>query len=129
MNVAIDPERRLLDRGSRASAGHGQHPDVATLMAFSDGLDGHELGIFGGEGLEDFRQLGVAVETIEGDGGHGGGRRSRGDAWRWEFGPRPKVAILPAFGRASRAASIPPRSSFPTPDGPVTTAWIYGILE
>ena len=82
VDVAVDPERGLLRRRTGRRAGDGQHPDVAAFVALADRLDRDEIRMFGGEGLEDRGEVGVAVEAVEGDGGHcvlsragcGGGR-------------------------------------------------------
>ncbi len=92
VDVAVDPERRLFRGRAGRGVGDGQHPDVAALVALADRFDGDELRDFGGERLEDRRELGVAVEAVEGDGGHCGGFR---------FGEGAAAASAPAASRAS----------------------------
>ena len=96
MDVAVDPERRLLRRRTGRGVGDGQHPDVASLVALADRLDRHEVRIFGGEGVEDRREVGVAVEAVEGDAGHCA-------AFLRRCGGRPGSRVDPASYRRSAA--------------------------
>jgi hypothetical protein len=70
VDVAVDPEGRLFSGRAGRGVGHDRHQDVAALVARADRFKGDELGVLGAAGLENRGQLGVAVEAIEGDGGH-----------------------------------------------------------
>ena len=72
MDVAVDPERGLFGGGTGRGVGDRQHPDVAAFVALADRFDRDELRIFGGEGLQERGEFGVAIEAVEGDGGHCG---------------------------------------------------------
>src|SRR5438105_11967059 len=71
MDVAIDPERRLVDGGARRSVRGADHPDIATFVALADRFERHKLRMFSGERMNDCGQLRVADKAVESDGGHG----------------------------------------------------------
>jgi hypothetical protein len=69
VDVAIDPERRLVRGGARLPVGDRRYPDVAAFMTLADRFDRDELRVFARKRVQEFGEFGVAVEAIEGDGG------------------------------------------------------------
>ena len=71
MDVAVNPERRLVARGPGCRIRDRHRPDVTPFVAFADGFDRHETGMLPCERVQQFGELGVAVEAIEGNSQHG----------------------------------------------------------
>src|SRR6185437_3599014 len=65
VDIAVHPERGLLARLAGREVRHCDHPDVSSLVAPADALDAHQLGIFLSEGVNQPRQVIVAIEAVE----------------------------------------------------------------
>src|SRR6266550_8363998 len=71
MDVAVDPERRLVNGGARRSVRRADHPDIAPFVALADRLERYQLWMLGGERMNDCGQFRVAHKAVESDRGHG----------------------------------------------------------
>ena len=70
MDVAVDPECWFVERRAGLLIGDSGKPDVPALVALANRFDGNEPWMLGREGLQDFGELGVAVETVKAKGWH-----------------------------------------------------------
>jgi hypothetical protein len=66
MDIAVDPERRLVGCGAGRSVGEREHPDVAAFVTLADRLDRDESGVLARGRVQKVGELGVAVEAVEG---------------------------------------------------------------
>ena len=80
-------------------------PDVASFVALADRLDRDEIGMLARERSQELGQFGVAIEAVEGDGGHA---QQMGEGG---------AGILTAAAGARELAASP------------TTVYPYGILD
>ena len=55
MNVAVNPECRLVDGGTGRAIGDADQPDVAAFVTLADRFERYQLRMLGVEGLEDAR--------------------------------------------------------------------------
>jgi hypothetical protein len=68
--VAVHPERGFVDGGAGFLVGDRRQPDVPALVTLADRFERDELRIFGRVGLQDFREFGVAIESVKTGGRH-----------------------------------------------------------
>ena len=67
MDVAVDPEGGLFAGRAGCAVRDGQYPDVAAFVALADRLDRDEARMLARERVQQVGELGVAMETVEGD--------------------------------------------------------------
>src|SRR6185295_6788010 len=106
MDIAVDPERGLFARRPARAIGDGGKPDVPAFETAADRLDGNELRKFGGKGLEQIGELGVAIEAVETDARHGGSVAGKARSVAAPCGCRQRCAarkrvVLRRFARTS----------------------------
>ena len=66
VDVAVDPERRLVLRLSPCHARRRDYPDVASFPALADAFQREQVRLALAVALENGRELGVAIEAVEG---------------------------------------------------------------
>src|ERR1700687_4505845 len=83
MDVAVNPECRLVDGGARRSIRGADQPDIATFVALADRFERYQFRILVGERTNDLGQLSVADKTVELHGGHwSAGSQTKREVWR-----------------------------------------------
>src|SRR5450755_4885916 len=83
MNVAVDPECRLVDCIAVRSIGDTDQPDIPAFMALAYRFERYQVWMLGGERMNDLGQFSVTGKTVKANGGHRlAGSQIKREVWR-----------------------------------------------